>query len=37
MLVREPILSLMETIFGPDVQQCGMNVLRNDRTKAIDK
>lgn len=37
LLVREPIISLMETIFGPDVQQCGMNVLRNDRTKAIDK
>jgi ectoine hydroxylase-related dioxygenase (phytanoyl-CoA dioxygenase family) len=37
LLVREPIISLMEAIFGPSVQQCGMNVLRNDRTKAIDE
>ena len=26
----------MEAIFGPRFQQCGMNVLRNDRSKAID-
>lgn len=37
LLVREPIISLMEAIFGPGCQQCGMNVLRNDRTKAIDR
>lgn len=37
LLVREPILGLMEAIFGPGCEQCGMNVLRNDRTKAIDR
>ena len=37
MLVREPIISLMEAIFGPDCQQCGMNVLRTDHTNAIDR
>ena len=35
LLVREPILGLMEAIFGPGCQQCGMNVLRTDRTNAI--
>lgn len=37
LLIREPILSLMEAIFGPGCQQCGMNVLRTDRTNAIDR
>ena len=37
LLIREPILGLMGTIFGPGVQQCGMNVLRNDKSKAIDE
>jgi ectoine hydroxylase-related dioxygenase (phytanoyl-CoA dioxygenase family) len=37
LLIREPILSLMEAIFGPRCQQCGMNVLRTDQTNAIDK
>jgi len=37
LLIREPIIGLMEAIFGPDVQQCGMNVLRNDKSKAIDE
>lgn len=37
LLVRDPILSLMEAIFGPGCQQCGMNVLRTDRTNAIDR
>ena len=37
MLVREPIISLMESIFGPEPQQCGTNVLYNDGTRAIDK
>ncbi len=37
LLVREPILGLMEAIFGPGCQQCGMNVLRTDRTNAIDR
>ena len=36
-LVREPIIGLMESIFGPDPQQCGANVLYNDGTRAIDK
>lgn len=36
MLIREPIMGLMEAIFGPNCQQCGMNVLRTDRTNAID-
>ena len=35
LLVKEPIISLMEAIFGPGCEQCGMNVLRSDRTKAI--
>ena len=35
-LVREPIISLMESIFGPDPQQCGANVLYTDTTRAID-
>ncbi|MBT3603189.1 MAG: hypothetical protein HN521_09000 [Candidatus Latescibacteria bacterium] len=37
LLVREPIIGLMEAIFGPGCQQCGMNVLRTDQTNAIDK
>ena len=37
LLIREPIISLMEAIFGPDIRQCGMNVLRNDKSKAIDE
>ncbi|MFT5366861.1 MAG: hypothetical protein ACI8V2_001811 [Candidatus Latescibacterota bacterium] len=37
LLVREPIIGLMEAIFGPGCQQCGMNVLRTDRTNAIDR
>ena len=37
LLIREPILSLMEAIFGPGCQQCGMNVLRTDDKKAIDR
>jgi hypothetical protein len=37
LLIREPIIGLMEAIFGPGCQQCGMNVLRTDRTNAIDK
>lgn len=37
LLVREPIISLMEAIFGPGCQQCGMNVLKTDGTKAIDR
>jgi ectoine hydroxylase-related dioxygenase (phytanoyl-CoA dioxygenase family) len=36
LLVREPIFSLMEAIFGPGCQQCGNQVLRNDHTQAID-
>ena len=37
LLVREPIFSLMEAIFGKGFQQCGMNVLRTDQTNAIDR
>ncbi|MSS70456.1 MAG: phytanoyl-CoA dioxygenase [Candidatus Latescibacteria bacterium] len=37
LLVREPIIGLMEAIFGPNCQQCGMNVLRTNRTNAIDR
>ena len=37
LLVREPIIGLMDAVFGPNVQQCGMNVLRNDSAKAIDE
>mgnify|MGYP001176164018 CR=1 FL=1 len=36
MLVREPIYSLMEAIFGPGFQQCGNQVLRNGRDQSID-
>ena len=37
LLVREPIFSLMEAIFGKGFQQCGNQVLRNDHTQAIDR
>lgn len=37
LLIREPIFSLMEAIFGPGFQQCGMNVLRTDTSNAIDR
>ena len=37
LLVREPIIGLMEAIFGPRCQQCGMNVLRTDETNAIER
>ncbi|MCZ6679025.1 MAG: phytanoyl-CoA dioxygenase family protein [Candidatus Poribacteria bacterium] len=37
MLIREPIYSLMEAIFGPGFQQCGNQVLRNGRGQAIDR
>ena len=37
LLIREPILGLMEAIFGPRCQQCGMNVLRTDETNAIER
>ncbi len=37
LLVREPIFSLMEALFGPGFQQCGMNVLRTDNSNAIDR
>ena len=33
LLVREPIFSLMEAIFGKGFQQCGNQVLRNDHTQ----
>ena len=36
LLVREPIFSLMEAIFGKGFQHCGNQVLRNDHTQAID-
>ena len=36
LLIREPIYSLMEAIFGKGFQQCGMNVLRTDDTNAIE-
>jgi ectoine hydroxylase-related dioxygenase (phytanoyl-CoA dioxygenase family) len=36
LLVREPIYSLMLAQFGDGMQQCGMNVLRSGRGKAID-
>ena len=37
LLVREPIFSLMEAIFGKGFQQCGNQVLRNDHTQTIDR
>ena len=37
LLIREPIYSLMEAIFGKGFQQCGMNVIRTDDTNAIDQ
>ena len=37
LLIREPIYSLMEAIFGKGFQQCGMNVVRTDDTNAIDQ
>ncbi|MDA0838130.1 MAG: phytanoyl-CoA dioxygenase family protein [Planctomycetota bacterium] len=37
LLIRDPILSLMEAIFGPGCQQCGMNVLRTNDKKAIER
>ncbi|MFT7691833.1 MAG: ectoine hydroxylase-related dioxygenase (phytanoyl-CoA dioxygenase family) [Candidatus Latescibacterota bacterium] len=37
LLVREPIFSLMEAIFGKGFQQCGMNVLRTNQSNAIDR
>ena len=36
LLVREPIYSLMETLFGENFQQCGANVLRSGRGVAIE-
>ncbi len=36
LLVREPIHSLMATLFGNRMQQCGMNVLRSGRGVAIE-
>lgn len=36
LLIREPIFSLMEAIFGKGFQHCGNQVLRNDHTQAID-
>ena len=36
LLIREPIFSLMEAIFGKGFQHCGNQVLRNDYTQAID-
>ncbi len=37
LLIREPIIGLMDAIFGPRCQQCGMNVLRTDDTNAIER
>ena len=37
LLIREPIYSLMEAIFGKGFQQCGMNVVRTDDTNAIEQ
>ena len=36
LLVRDPIYSLMEALFGEGMQQCGMNVLRSGRGVAIE-
>ena len=35
MLIRDPIYSLMETLFGQGFQQCGNQVLRTTRGQAI--
>ena len=37
LLVRDPIYSLMVALFGEDLQQCGMNVLRSGKGVAIDQ
>ena len=37
MLIREPIYTLMETIFGLGFQQCGNQVLRNGGGQQIDR
>ena len=37
MLIREPIYSLMEAIFGPGFQQCGNQVVRNAPGEAIER
>jgi ectoine hydroxylase-related dioxygenase (phytanoyl-CoA dioxygenase family) len=36
MLIREPIYTLMEAIFGEGFQQCGNQVLRNGEGQQID-
>ena len=36
LLTREPIYSLMLSLFGKHMQQCGMNVIRNGRGVARD-
>ena len=36
LLIREPIYSLMEAIFGPGFQQCGNQILRNGAGQQID-
>ena len=37
LLIREPIYSLMESIFGPGFQQCGNQILRNGSGQHIER